>query len=315
MRRVLVGTLMALVVTLASAVALACPIRGKVTCPNGTAFAGVTITFTNVNGLLGVATTAADGSYELSMPDPGTYDAEIGNLPPGITSVKYQINGGELFSGTTAEFTTPIEGLILDWILDGPACGSGCWMTGGGAYIDPLLRLPLAVKGFKAGKPEHSFGGNVYPGCSATAGDGGNWNHVARDGINLHFQGREIVVVRCGNVTPPPEPGSSSPKTPFNFIEFRGTGTLKGIHGNKADYGIVSFFARVEDHNEPGSKGASLGSLIDRYYLRVFNSSGDLLVVSTTDTAEGEPVQITDGNLQLHVSSCDSPPALPFTFQ
>ena len=83
----------------------------------------------------------------------------------------------------------------------------------------------------------------MYPGCSPYPGDGGSWNNI--DNLNrLHFHGTDITVVRCGNIDGI-EPGSESPATPVNFIEFTGTGWLKGIKGNKADYGTVHASGRT----------------------------------------------------------------------
>jgi len=119
--------------------------------------------------------------------------------------------------------------------------------------------------------------------------------------------------VRCGNVEGIP-PGSESPVTPYNFIEFTGTGTLKGIKGNKVDYGTVYFFGRCEDRNEPGSNGQRDGAFKDRYFLHVYadpgNPAGSTLLLVDVDhnPATVDPVTITDGNLQIHVSSCDNPP-------
>jgi hypothetical protein len=103
-----------------------------------------------------------------------------------------------------------------------------------------------------------------------------------------------MEVVNCGNV--PGHQGSSSPKTPFSFIEFQGVGTLSGIAGNKADYGAVHFFARAEDLGEPG-KG------VDRLYLRVFDGSGNTLLLISAhpgNPLDVAPVVISTGNLQMH---------------
>jgi len=206
--------------------------------------------------------------------------------------------------------------VYVDWVLGGPFCGTGCWLTGGGAKIDQLIGIPVATHGGSKNRPLHSFGGNVYPGCSPTAGDGGNWNHVNRQD-KIHFQGREIQVVTCGNVGVDIIPdGSESPVTPFNFIEFKGTGRVSAIAGNHLrDRGPVTFYARCEDHNEPGSRGAKDGALIDKYYLQVKDLDGNIVFQvgagdPATDTTPStiETVTITDGNLQLHISSCDDPP-------
>ena len=129
---------------------------------------------------------------------------------------------------------------------------------------------------------------------------------------NLHFQGWHIEVVRCGNVPGIPE-GSTSPVTPVNFIEFQGTGTLKGVKGNKADFGTVHFWAHVEDRNEPGSRGMRDEAGKDRIFMNVFTNPADpvgssvMLVDVDGDPATMDPLTITDGNMQLHASSCSEP--------
>jgi len=42
-----------------------------------------------------------------------------------------------------------------------------------------------------------------------------------------------------------------SPVTSFNDIEFEHPGTLKGLKGNKVDYGTIYYLAQCEDRNEP----------------------------------------------------------------
>ncbi len=322
-QRGLVALAALLITMLFASTAMACIIKGKVACPNDKTFAGITITVTPPAGQTpspAVTTTAANGTYEINYPDfvPGLYLVTISDLPDGIipSETKYTLNGGPLTAGMSVGFNETESGFVavINWVVDGPACGS-CWLTGGGAYFDTQTGTFLATHGGNKAKPIDSFGGNVYPGCSPTAGDGGNWNHVYRGAHPLHFQGKTITVVRCGNVDG--FDGSSSPVTPWSFIEFTGVGTLKGIAGNKADYGTVHFFARAEDRNEPGSKGAKEGALIDRYYLRVWDSSGTVFEFgadSATGTAADDAnaanlvLPITSGNLQLHASSCDNPP-------
>lgn len=94
--------------------------------------------------------------------------------------------------------------------------------------------------------------------------------------------------------------------TPYNDIEFQGTGTLKG---NPVSYDDVTFFVRAEDRNEPGNEKASRsggGAYIDRYFLRVTGPGWAtfLLVDVDGDPATADPVTITGGNLRLHVGSC-----------
>jgi len=283
---------------------------GFVRCAgNGNPLGGVEVqvsgTFVDIYGIdqpfTGSAITEASGYYFLSLPElQGTYGATLNAATlPSDAVITSPSPVPFIFS---TDDTTP--SLTVDWSVQSSVCGpEKCWFTGGGAKFNSLIGINVAQQG-----PKHSFGGNVYPGCNPDSGDGGSWNHIAHS-LKLHFHGQTIRVVDCGNVTPPPPPGSTSPVTPFNFIEFEGTGTLKGIQGNKVDYGTVNFFVHAEDRNEPGSKGANDGAFIDRYFLHVWNSSGTLLLVDVDgNPATVDPVTITDGNFQLHISSCDTPP-------
>jgi hypothetical protein len=256
-------------------------------------------TFTNE------ALTDANGQFSiplLDVPDLYLQTLDPTTLPPGASIV---FPGGGTATLTTTE---TIEVVSQDWLVQSPACQNlACWLTGGGVKFEPVVGANLAEKG-----PHITFGGNVHPGCSATAGDGGSWNHIDHK-AKLHFHGIVIPTVRCGNVSGIPA-GSTSPVTPFNFIEFEGTGTLKGIAGNKANYGTIYFRARAEDRNEPGSSGAKAGALVDRYFLHVYanqaNPAGSTLYLfdGDGDPATVDPVIITGGNLQIHISSCDNPP-------
>lgn len=289
-------------------------VSGKVLCDdaNKTPLAGVTVEVENI----GQTVTGATGSYYLKLPDvDATYsESLIEGLPPDAQFV----------DPTSNELTLDINSNTscgqksFDWLINSSICGEqGCWLTGGGVKFSPITNTKLAE--FAEGNghgPIHNFGGNVNPGCSPVAGEGGQWNHIAH-GEKLHFQGTAIAVVRCGNLLDI-TPGSESPVTPFNFIEFEGTGTLKGIKGNKEDFGPVYFFARAEDHNEPGNEkanGDNGGSTVDHYFLHVYANPSDpagstLLLVDVDGVpTTRDPITITGGNLQLHISSCDNPPA------
>lgn len=177
-------------------------------------------------------------------------------------------------------------------------------MTGGGVKFEPLVGGDLAVHG-----PKDTLGGVVYPSCDSSPSKGGQWNHVAHSDKE-HYQVFDINTVRCGNVDDHP-PGSESPVTPFNFIEWEGMGRMNGIKGNKADFDDVHFFGRVEDRNEPGNEGAADGTDVDRYYLRAWITGGggeeiELFCVDADgDCSTVDPMTITGGNLQLHYSSCE----------
>jgi hypothetical protein len=250
-----------------------------------------------------VATTDELGYYQVDLPW-GLDQFRMTLVPetlPGDAVIVSPASGEHLFN--TAVSAT------LDWLISSAVCQPmGCWLTGGGVKFSSITGTYLAEHG-----PQHSFGGNVYPGCDPDPGQGGQWNHVAH-ALKLHFQGFAIEVVECGNMPDIP-PGSESPVTPNNFIDYQGTGRLKGIKGNKVDFPEVHFFAHVEDRNEPGSKGAKAGALIDRYFLNVFLDPADPVGTSIFcldvdgDPGTVDPVTITGGNLQLHISSCsDTPP-------
>ncbi len=172
-----------------------------------------------------------------------------------------------------------------------------CWLTGGGLKVTDGLGS------------KHSFGGNINPACSPTAGEGGNWNDVNHT-VGLHFSGRAIEVLRCGNVEGIPE-GSESPVTPVNFIEFTGTGWVKGVAGNHASYDNVYFFGHYEDREEPGSNGQPDPQYRDRYFLHVYTDPTDpagttvMLVDGDGDPTTMDPITIDDGNLQMHFQPCD----------
>jgi hypothetical protein len=287
MKRVLAVLLAGTWMLLGAGTALAWNVSGKVLCVNGdtkTPLAGVTVIVAGV----GKTVTDATGYYEIGLPDESaTYTESLGDgLPPDAIFVNPSSNS---FTFSVSSSTTSAT---VDWNISSAVCQRACWLTGGGEITAADTN----------GQPIYSFGGNVNPGCSPTAGQGGEWNTI--DHIKgLHFEGRTIQVVRCGNIAGIPE-GSKSPVTPFNFIEYKGTGTLKGVEGNKADYGTVYFFARAEDRGEPG-KGT------DRLFLNVFSDPNDpvgtslLLIDVDGNPATIDPVTITGGNLQLHISGCD----------
>ncbi len=315
----LIAMVAAIFVVYLTAAAFACPCIEVTKNCNDAIGPGSPITFSG--------TVHNCGGYELTnvtiVDDQGT---------PGDTSddvvvlgpITLTNNGGTTdyanFSGSYIPTTSPstdtvtATGYALETAYTATASatcsqtGGKCWLTAGGVKFSSITGMMMAE--YKQNGPLDSVGGNVYPGCNAESGDGGNWNHIAHK-ENLHFQGTDIQIVRCGNVDGIPA-GSESPVTPFNFIEFKGTGTLKGISGNKANYGTVCFFARAEDRNEPGNEKALLpdgGALIDRYYLRVFDCSTQnvlLLVDMDNNPATIDPITITGGNFQIHISSCSN---------
>jgi hypothetical protein len=216
--------------------------------------------------------------------------------PSGFTSSDRCVVVSEPGVYSLVSFDGHCESTCSATVERNPKCSETegrCWMTGGGAEDGEHGKV-------------FNWGGNVNPGCHP---ERGNWNHVDRV-LDLHFQGHDIHVERCGNVDGIPA-GSTSPVTPFNFIEFSGPGRFKGRAGNHVRWQDAFFFARVEDRAEPGSNGQPNEVSKDRYFLHVFTNPADpigstvLLVDEDNDPATVDPVIIDRGNLQLHITSCE----------
>jgi len=267
------------------------------------------------SAFVGVASTDGIGHFLIELPQvPDSFTLTLGATLPTGTSYVVPPSGIYNFVTTETDFLLQRNFLVFSESCvtppppPPPPLLASCWMTAGGVKFEPAVGSLLTENG-----PTDSFGGNVFPSCSPLPGNGGNWNHVSH-AQKLHFQGKNIQQVACGNLPGIP-PGSNSPKTNANFIWFWGDGTLKGIDGNSADFGHVFFLAYAEDRNEPGnSHGAKSGQLVDRYWLYVFGNpadalnSGLFLVDADSSVATFDPVTITGGNIQLHASSCDNPP-------
>ena len=236
---------------------------------------------------------AVSDLYKVSLRPSSLPDDAIIVLPPA---------GYEIIEVTASNYEHEVN-----FLVDSATCRvpqDGCWMTGGGVKFEPILREDLATHG-----PKDTMGGVVYPSCDGSPSNGGQWNHVAHS-VKEHYQAFDITKVRCGNVEGHP-PGSESPVTPFNFIEWEGVGRMKGIHGNKSSYETVHFFGRAEDRNEPGSDGPAVGGNIDRYFLHAFvtGPGGTPITIFCVDEdgdcSTVDPRTISGGNLQLHYSSCE----------
>lgn len=310
MKKLLVAAV-ALVLLLGANAAFAFPLSGYVTCEgNGEPMAGIVISVVATDDVVfsATATTDANGYYFIHLPGEqfGCFRATAATAAGDYVVVP----AGGYYDFCTVYGTWDY---FCDWVIYSPSCveeaQKGCWLTGGGAYfVEVPDALPDDPGHTKVGK-EFNWGGVVNPGCNPSPSDGGQWNTIDEQ-QELHFQGFEIVVVRCGNVDGIPA-GSTSPVTPFNFIEFQGTGRVQGIRGNKADYPAVYFFGRAEDRNEPGSTGPHEGEGVDRYFMNVYTDEADpvgssiMLVDLDGNPATVDPVLISEGNMQLHSTGCE----------
>jgi hypothetical protein len=246
-------------------------------------------------------------SYELEIIDPsgnvlietGTFTADTGPFSGSVLVEEcgtYSISGSVLWVG--------YDQCVLEPITVECACGGLCWATAGGVKFDTVTRMYLAERK-NPGGPRDSLGGVAFPSCSADPSEGCQWNHVAHS-HKLHFQGWSAEFSECGNVEGY-VPGSESPVTEYNYIEFHGNGTLKGLNSNKMEPQEVFFFIRLEDGNEPGQEGnRNAGADLDRYFLHVFSDEADpvettqLLIDVDGDPTTVDPITITGGNFQIH---------------
>ena len=270
------------------------------------------------------------GKFNLQI-DNVTFAPDAGHLDttgPQIVSAGQHFAGETAGTGTNlADYTSeisgdcsPIDGSVTLLPGDIKTCTitntrkpGVCWMTGGGGKYVQLEDGSMMADTTR----RFNYGGNVFPSCDLNGGMGGNWNFLDQKN-KLHLKGKAIQMRSCGNVPGIP-PGSTSPATPFNFIEFMGTGSLKGIKGNKTNEPSVFFIARAEDRNEPGTPGPPNTNLNDRFFIQVYTNPADIegstLVflnvenVATTDADRldltDDTVAVTNGNLQIHISSCN----------
>ena len=258
-----------LAAALSGLTATACEIQVRVACPNDRSASGIEVS------IVGGASAVTDdlGIANLKVPDFGTYTVCVNEstLPAGatVTPACQKVK--------VVTLATP----VAEFSLDGDFCSTpppsgDCWLTGGGTI------------GKTKGVANYSFGGVVYPGCSPSAADGGNWN-VVDHATGLHFQGKQIIVDSCSGVA------TKSPKVNVNIIDFHGTGTLDGISGNPTEKVAVSFVGRAVDNLESGG-----GS--DMLYLQVTLNGSTVMQIGNSAV---DPVVISTGNLQIHTTSCN----------
>jgi hypothetical protein len=285
---------------------------------------GVTVTLSDGQGVIDTTVTDANGIYTFMDLCAGEYIVAA-DTPPGFVPSPCNVGADDAIDNDCSPITVvlPEDNTNDDTVDFGfnepPPPPSLCWLTAGG------VKFEASVRGWQAELPGHdnnvenenngnndhgpsdSVGGVAYPSCSQFPGHGGNWNHNAHS-LSLHLLGTDITVIRCGNVDGI-EPGSESPVCDVNFIEFEGTGRVQGINGNHMDPIDVTFFVRAEDRNEPGNeRSATEGEDIDRYFLRVADLGGNLVILVDEDGVDDgnvDPLTITGGNFQIHCTSCE----------
>ena len=184
---------------------------------------GLTVTVTG-GGFTGSDTTGnyGSGAWAVFLPDtPATYTIAVtGNSAPIISPTSLT------FSTTAAN-----NAITIDILIDGQGCQQvACWLTAGGVKFNPITNAREAEldKG-----PAHTWGGNVNPGCSPTAGEGGQFQRRRRpDGDPVAgrgqvpaqaagpglgpAQGRRVAVDELRDVH-----GGPSPVRPLSYYDGR----------------------------------------------------------------------------------------------
>jgi hypothetical protein len=243
---------------------------------------GVLIVITNVSGTYSNATsftTTPEGGFIIDLPPvPDTYVETLHPLTLPGDAVVITPSG----SAYTFTFDAVTQHFLGNFLVRSASCANvtppppppssnnDCCITGGGT----ILKCQ--------GKPPYTFSLHAFPGKDASQ-DTGKLDIIAHT-LKLHLDGDVFHIVNCG--------GSGSCQS----IEFEGAGTLKGIAGNKANYGVVYFYAHAEDCGEGKNKN-------DKLYVRVYGSDGTVLILISGDMANPmniSPVVTSTGNLQMH---------------
>jgi hypothetical protein len=242
---------------------------------------GVLIVITNISGTYSNAlsfTTTPEGGFIIELPPiPDTYVETLHPLTLPADAVVISPAGGAY----TFTFDATAQHFLGNFLVRSASCANlpspppprstnDCCITGGGT----ILKCQ--------GKPPYTFSLHAFPGKDGTQ-DTGKLDIIAHN-MKLHLDGDVFHIVNCG--------GSGSCQS----IDFEGAGTLKGIAGNKANYGVVYFYAHAEDCGEGKNKN-------DKLYVRVYGADGTVLILISGDMANPlniSPVLTSTGNLQMH---------------
>jgi hypothetical protein len=296
---------------------------------------GVLVGATNFQGTFSNATyTTASGRFSLPLPGSGVFAEFLdpATLPPGSTvvfphgAVLVGVNAGHpvdlsgylIFSpgctnegkasasasrvlevvntrGPVAANDAPLAKVVTNLVVDFPI-GSAVSHTNELVKSNGWRFDGRGITGNSEG-PEHVFEGRVFKDCKP-GGHWGDWSDVSQQS-GLRFKSSRIETVTFGEL-----PGATAHHKPLKcmpaFVELSGTGTLKGIAGNKTDFGPVRFFARCEDCVGTGVE--------DRYYLRVYGSGGVTLLLVSGDEANPlvvAPVTISLGIFEVQRDECE----------
>jgi neutral amino acid transport system permease protein len=141
----------------AAAAAQSQSVHGTLRAPDGTPVSGVTITTTRNGAEVGKATTAKDGTWEISLPGPGRYTVtlDVATLPDGLSPAR---EGGQTLRSVPVP-AGESRAVIFQLTTGTPAPGTGpegAGVGGGGPPQNAVVRwldqfAQLLVEGIKFG--------------------------------------------------------------------------------------------------------------------------------------------------------------------
>jgi len=147
--------LWALLVSPASAFAEGQSVHGTLRAPDGSPVAGVAITASRGDTRVGKATTAKDGTWQISLPGPGRYNImlDVTDLPKGLSPAR---QGGQTLRNVPVP-AGESRAVIFPLTRGSPAPATGPGERGGGgtergagvSFLDQLAQL--VVEGIKFG--------------------------------------------------------------------------------------------------------------------------------------------------------------------
>jgi hypothetical protein len=228
---------------------------------------GVLVVITNFDGTYSNAdfTGTPDGGFIIQLPGPGTYTEYLhpATLPADATSV---IPPTGTYSYTfTVGVISNFEG---NFLISSASCATN---TPPPPPPPPPQNTNCCEMNACATIMNHScisyiIGGNAKSG--GTNADSGKWD-VLDVKNRLHLEAIVTDVIVCGTYT--------NGTCVYHYMDFSGSGTLKGVSGCRANYGSVTFIARVED-------GGSCRGCADRIYVRVLDATNNTVLLVNGDT-------------------------------
>ncbi len=257
---------------------------------NDSALSGVLVVVTNVAGTYSNAswTASADGGFVVSLPNQADSYVEYLHpltLPSDATVV---FPSGGVYHFTLDGVTQ--SNFLGSFLISSSLCASNTPPPPPTVNSNAFCLNAEATISAGRGKPLCVIAGEVSP-VNGGTNLCGEWV-VVSFASKLQFKGQPVDVVDEGEDT-------DANGALYKYMEFEGTGTLKGFGGCRANYATVSFYVRVEDH---GNSRATP----DLIYFRADSADGTTRLLISADSnnpMDIAPVQISKGKVELSVCS------------